>query len=260
MPDSVDPRVRRGWYVAGGLAAVGMFAFGTLSAIGVVAREDRVISREFDAGGIDVVEVSSDAGDVRVFGDAESTVRVTIRLREGLVGVDREARVEGRRLVLRSDCPDLLATFCDARYEVHVPPDVEVVARSEQGDASVSGVDGGAVVESTNGDVGGDRLGGDVRLSTRNGDVQGTALDAATLQADSRNGDVDVDLAQPPSRLTAGSNNGNVVVRLPNGSEMYAVDATTDNGELSTAVRTDPEGRRRIVARSDNGDVSVRYR
>lgn len=38
-----------------------------------------------------------------------------------------------------------------------------------------------------------------------------------------------------------------------------AVDATTDNGDAATPIRTDPSARRRIVARSDNGDVTVRY-
>ena len=66
-------------------------------------------------------------------------------------------------------------------------------------------------------------------------------------------------MARAPRSVRAESDNGDVVVIVPRGSELYAVDATTDNGDAATPIRTDPSARRRIVARSDNGDVTVRY-
>ncbi len=256
----VDPRARRLWFVVGSVVAVVMLAFGVTSAIGLVAREERTVTHKFDPRDLAVVEVTSNNGDVRVIGDSDTVVRVVIRISEGLGGIDEVARAEGERLVLSSTCPEFWSTFCEARYEVHVPPTLTVVARSENGDAVVSGVDAGSTIESSNGAVTGERLGGQVRMTTENGDALATAFEGDVLAVDSRNGDVEVDVVRPPNAVTARSDNGDVVVRIPRGDELYAVSATTDNGEATTPVRTDPGAERRIIAESDNGDVTVRYR
>ena len=41
--------------------------------------------------------------------------------------------------------------------------------------------------------------------------------------------------------------------------EAYAVDTSSSNGSTDNLVTSDPESDRRIVARSDNGSVTVRY-
>lgn len=256
----LSPMLRRTWLVLGSVAAVAMLTFGVASAIGLVAREDRTVRHEFDARDLDVVEVSVESGDVRVVGDADTVVRVVIRIREGLGGIDEVARVDGERLVLSSACPAFWSTFCEARYEVHVPSTMKVVARSENGDAVVSAVDAGSTIVSENGDVTGERLGGQVTMTTENGNALATEFGGDLLDVESRNGDVEVDAARPPSSVTARSDNGDVAVRIPRGDELYAVSATTDNGEATTPVRTDPGAERRIIAESDNGDVTVRYR
>lgn len=257
---SESPRVRLAWFVAGGIATVGMLGFGTVTAIGLVAREDRIVNKEYDPADIDIVEVFSDNGSVRVFGDAESSIRVTIEISEGVAGIDETATVRGNRLALSSTCPGFWATFCEADYEIHVPPGTRVIARSDNGDAAVSGVDGGATVRSSNGDVTAGRLGGTVILGTSNGAIRATALRATEVDAESANGDVELDFDVAPGDVDAHSSNGDVEVRVPRGDELYAVDATTDNGEADTPVRTDPAGERRVKVRSSNGDVSLRYR
>lgn len=254
-----ESNMRRTWMVAGSIAAVIMLGFGTIQAVGLVAREESTVRQEFDAAELAGVEVTSDNGDVRVIGDETTTVRVVIRLEQGWSRIDRVARVEGDRLVLSASCPFLGGPFCSADYEVHVPPGIAVAARSDNGDASVTDVDGDATVSSSNGDVAGSRLGGVVRLGTDNGNVEGLDLRGRSVKGTSSNGDVELNFDLPPADVEVESSNGDVEVVVPRGDELYAVDATTDNGDARTPVRTDPSGRRRIVARSDNGDVTVRY-
>ena len=122
-----------------------------------------------------------------------------------------------------------------------------------------SDVDGAVTAGSSNGDVTGTRLGGEAQLTTDNGSVEGVDLTSDDVVGSSSNGDVELEMARAPRSVRAESDNGDVVVIVPRGSELYAVDATTDNGDAATPIRTDPSARRRIVARSDNGDVTVRY-
>lgn len=254
-----ESTVRRSWMVAGGIATFVMLAFGTMQTVGLVARQESTVRHEFDAAELTRVEVTSDNGDVRVVGDEETTVRVVIHLEEGWSRIERTARVEGNRLVLSASCPTFGGPYCSADYEVHVPRGLAVVARSDNGDAAVSDVGGDATIGSSNGDVTGARLGGIVLMGTDNGSVEGTELQSRLVQGTSSNGDVSLAFVRAPIDVEAESSNGDVDVVVPHGEELYAVDATTDNGDARTPVRTDPSGRRSIVARSDNGDVTVRY-
>lgn len=254
-----EHNVRRGWIIGGSVVAVVMLGFGGIQAIGLVARQDRTVRDRFDASGLSVVDVTSDDGDVVVIGDEETAVRVVIRLSEGWRKVERTARIDGDRLVLASSCPWFGGPFCDADYEVHVPPGMRVVARSDNGDATVRDVDGGAELVSSNGNVVGRHLAGKVTLRTDNGDATATGLAGATVSGTSNNGDVSLSFATSPQSATAISNNGDVDVLVPRGPQLYAVDATTDNGDVRTPIRTDPTSSRRLIARSDNGDVVVRY-
>lgn len=258
---STGTPVRRAWLAVGSLAAVGMVAMGSIEAVGLASRTERTVRQSFGAEGIAVVSVSSDDGDVRVVGAVGSTdeIRVVIRLQESWRTVDRVARVDGDHLELAASCPEFGIAFCRADYEVQVPRGVRVVARSHNGDASARSVDGGVDVTSSNGDVTGDDLGGVVVLGSDNGSVDAEGIRAQRLDASSSNGNVTVGFATPPTDVRATSDNGDVIVEVPRGAALYAVDATTDNGTATTPIRTDPASDRRVVASSDNGDVDVRY-
>lgn len=252
-------KVRSAWVIVGSIAAVVTLGFGMVQAIGFVAREQSTVRQSFPGAGLSLVEVTSDSGSIRVVGDDEESVRVVIRLEEGWSRIERVARVDGDRLVLSAACPVFSGPFCSATYEVHVPRRLDVVARSENADVGASDVDGAVTAGSSNGDVTGTRLGGEAQLTTDNGSVEGVDLTSDDVVGSSSNGDVELEMARAPRSVRAESDNGDVVVIVPRGSELYAVDATTDNGDAVTPIRTDPSARRRIVARSDNGDVTVRY-
>jgi hypothetical protein len=50
------------------------------------------------------------------------------------------------------------------------------------------------------------------------------------------------------------------MVRLPHDDDVaYVLVTETDNGSVTSPIRTDPGSDRRITARSDNGDITIRY-
>ena len=42
-------------------------------------------------------------------------------------------------------------------------------------------------------------------------------------------------------------------------AKLYRATITTDNGDISDSVRTNPDSDRSILAETDNGDATVRY-
>ena len=107
-----ETTIRRVWVTAGSIATVVMLGFGTLQTVGFVAREESTVRQEFPGGGLSIVEVVSDNGDVRVIGDEETSVRVVIRLEEGWSRIDRVASVEDGRLLLTATCPLFGGPYC----------------------------------------------------------------------------------------------------------------------------------------------------
>jgi DUF4097 and DUF4098 domain-containing protein YvlB len=102
-------------------------------------------------------------------------------------------------------------------------------------------------------------VGGDLSISTDNGSVNARGISSDRVAVDSDNGDVSLGFQRPPSSLTTHSDNGDVTVALPNGGAAYALHTVTDNGDVSTPIRTDPTSARRIRATSNNGDITIRY-
>jgi DUF4097 and DUF4098 domain-containing protein YvlB len=262
--------VRTAWISVGSVAAVGLLVMGGCQAIGVLARETRTVQDSISLEGVRTIEVYSDNGNVRIIGNQRTgldtpvpqptTAAVTIEITESLRAVETTVTRRGDLLRLEATCPGFGGAFCEADYVVRVPArDIAVIARSDNGNASVERVQGGATVSSSNGDVRAELSSGRLDMSTDNGDVTGINLFSGPVSATSSNGDVELTFGGAPASLSATSDNGDVVVQLPPGEELYAVDATSDNGEVKTPVRTDPASRRTVVARSDNGDVIVRY-
>ncbi len=226
---------------------------------------------------VDTVELDGmGAGTLRVVGDSPEGARVDFRWREGLRDAELSARVDGGRLVVRTDCPAVFDTFCRVDATVHVPPGTDVVGRASSrvevvdvgGTIDLDVQNGSTLVERASGRV---RIDGDngrvevvdssgtFELDSDNGSVRATGITAGAISATSTNGSVHLDLRTPADTVRASSDNGSVTILVPRGTT-WATTLRSDNGEVDSPVRTDPTADRSIVADSDNGSVSVRYR
>ncbi|MEU1482501.1 DUF4097 family beta strand repeat-containing protein [Streptomyces sp. NPDC005752] len=150
---------------------------------------------------------------------------------------------------------------CPHMPVLDVPAGVSVAVTARNAGIDVAGLPAELDLTTVNGDVTVARSGGDdatVRLVTRNGSVRADGLRSGTLHAETVNGDVRLDSAASPARLSATTENGSVRVGLPPGAPAYDVTATTRNGRTSVTVPTAPEGARHTMTLgSVNGDVTA---
>lgn len=228
--------VRIAWTAIGSLFAAGLLVFGTFSVVDVLAHErtTEVTTHE----GVAVLLIDSDVGHVLVRADDVVDVTATARVSEGLraTGVTRSR--DGDRLVLRSSCPNIGGTWCSVGWDVVVPLGTDLILRSDDDRAEVSGEFGTI----------------DLRSEHDGVSVDGVAR---SVVADSEHGNVTVRLAEAPDSVRAVSEHGNVNVVVPDIDDGYRVDVSSDHGRTAIGVRTDPAAARTIEARSEHGNVTV---
>jgi hypothetical protein len=246
MPDTVTPsrRVRRTWLIVASLVTVPVLLYGGTQVASALAHEERTEIAEFDAAGLQSVDVDNAAGSVRIVGVEDTdTVTVTARISDGWRATGHDVRREGDRLVVEGTCPMFLSDWCNVRYTIEMPSDLAVAADTDNGRVELA------------------RIEGDIELRCDNGSVTATGIRGASrAEATSDNGGVRLEFLDPPDDVVATSDNGSVDVVIPDvGAIAYKVEADSDNGTVSFPVRTDPDGERTIRATSDNGDVTITY-
>ncbi|NEB80662.1 DUF4097 domain-containing protein [Streptomyces sp. SID14478] len=168
---------------------------------------------------------------------------------------------KGDHRVLDLSCPDGADSRdpCPRMPEVDIPAGTGVTVSARNAGIDAAGVSGALDLTTVNGDVtvtDAGRTGSSVRLTTRNGSVRAHDLRAATLHAQTVNGDVTVGCATAPSRIDAATTNGSVDATVPDDSPAYRVNATTDNGrpriDIPTATASHAATMRLATV---NGDV-----
>lgn len=166
---------------------------------------------------------------------------VRARVTGGLVSPDVSRAYAGGRLRLRGPCPGVLVISCGVRWRVAVPDGTRLRVTGEA-DVSAEGVcpRGTFVVRAERGDV----------------HVQGAGL--RRVDAQTRGGDVHLELGSVPVRVRAVTREGDVHVELPD--VPYAIDAVTDSGDRRVRATDDPRSPRRVTVRTGGGDVRVEAR
>ncbi|CAO0833638.1 Lipoprotein OS=Streptomyces microflavus OX=1919 GN=Smic_21380 PE=4 SV=1 [Streptomyces microflavus] len=72
------------------------------------------------------------------------------------------------------------------------------------------------------------------------------------------NGEIRLGFSGVPDLVDTVSDNGSIVIDLPQGGQKYTVNASADNGEVSIGVPRSDSSAHVVKARSDNGEVKVR--
>jgi DUF4097 and DUF4098 domain-containing protein YvlB len=143
--------------------------------------------------------------------------------------------------VVDGGCAFPAAYWCTASYTLRVPRDTKVVLWSGSGTISVSGVTA------------------PVDVSSQHGSINASRLRSPRVNAGTDHGSVRLQFATAPRQVNASSDHGDVTVVVPRTSDAYRVELSTDHGDTSADVRTDPAASRVIHLRSDHGDVTVRF-
>ncbi len=111
--------------------------------------------------------------------------------------------------------------WCDVRYTIEVPRDIDVQVSADNDGVSISNVDGAVELHSDNGSIRATDLTGNVQMSSDNGGVRGTGLAGDSVTANSDNGSVNIEMIEAPRTVQATSDNGSVTIVVPQGDETY---------------------------------------
>jgi hypothetical protein len=255
------PVARGAWKVLGGLFAAALLVFGVLQAVVALAHEEYTIVEEFPARDVAMLDVRNSAGSVTIRGSDSNreTITVTARISHGLRKTGHRESLQGDRLVLDTSCPVFLSSFCDVRYTVEVPTEIDVVVRGASGTIDLNGITGDVDLDSDAGGIDVARVGGGLlRMDSDAGSVTATAVRSDDVEATSDAGGVYVAFADAPRAVWADSDAGGVEVVLPAGGA-YDVEAHSSAGGEEIRVNDDPSSRRTVNATSDAGGVTVRY-
>ncbi|WP_353945472.1 DUF4097 family beta strand repeat-containing protein [Streptomyces sp. HUAS MG91] len=151
---------------------------------------------------------------------------------------------------------------CPRMPRVGVPDDTAVTVVARNAGIDAAGIPGALDLTTVNGDVTVADSGADgaaVRLTTRNGSVRATGVRARSLAAETENGDVALDCADAPRRLSATTVNGTASAVLPHDAPAYRTTAATDNGHSFVSVPAEGASAGRTLTLSTvNGDVRAR--
>jgi hypothetical protein len=251
---------RAAWLAAGSILAIAALAYGTFTAVGLLAydREEFALTFTVDQP-IGAIAADHEAGSLTVLGENRDDVVVEADIVRGLFSPDHDIRVVDGTLHIASSCPSLANTWCDLDITVRMPGDVDVSADVSGGGIRVEGLTGRLDLDTSGGGVRVVDVSGPLRLSASGGGVTGTALRSDSVDAASSGGGVRLMFAEEPTTVDASSSGGGVTVVLPETEVAYAVDATSSGGGVRTDVRTDPDSDRTVRVSSSGGGVTVRY-
>lgn len=261
VPPARSSWVRTAWTSVGLFFAVALVAGLALSFVGSTAYQTLAPRERLFTVPITGVTVEVSSGEITVERSAGVDAMVTTSGIDGLTYPTDDESVVGRTLVIRSSCGSVpFNDRCTRNYVLHLRAGVAVSAESGQGDVTVAGIGGPLSVHSGQGNInimgGADAL----QASSGQGDVTVSRSAATSVSVHSDQGNVAVDLIVSPRRVTAVSDQGDVSVELPRGRNLYQVHASSDQGNVSDTVNSNPTSPRVVNASSDQGDVTVGYR
>jgi hypothetical protein len=244
------------------------------------------------AAGIRRVAISDSDGLVTVAGTAATAITVTAAPDYQHTAPVVSSQVSNGTLLVTLRCPAKVSQRCSGGLRLSVPAGLPVLAQSDRGGISLSGLTGDARATTAQGNVTMTRLTGhvtatasqgditltdlagqitartalgDLRLSvisgsmtgsTSQGSVAASGLSAGHVSLSSRQGPVSLSFLTAPSLVSASSQQGPVTIRLP-GTASYDVTARTKLGRTSVTVPRSARSPHIIRASSQLGSVTV---
>jgi hypothetical protein len=164
--------------------------------------------------------------------------------------------LNGDTLRLGIDCSGLVFS-CGSRFQVAVPPHVQVVVHSGSGNDTVSGLSGSVVIDGGAGTVQLSDTSGPVQVSTGSGSITASAIRSPTVRAMSNQGSVDIGFAAAPQLADVSSSSGTATARVPAAGHRYHVVVTSGTGTAQSKVPDDRQSSSVVQVSSGNGNATV---
>ena len=273
------------------------------------AAAEGTFERTLDVTGALDLEVSTGSGDITLRRGSNGLVQVMGRIRVNRRADDPSATLQtiqanppieqnGNRIRIgrNSDQDRELMRNVSISYEITVPVDTEVQARSGSGDLEIMEVAGPVDVTSGSGDLELTNIGGDVEARTGSGDITAEGIGGSFqaqagsgdievaqsgpgnveistgsgdieihnirggLRAGSGSGDIDVD-GEPTDDWSLSASSGGITLDLP-AQFAFDLDAETSSGSISMdqPITTPNLRKNRLSGQVNGGGVEIRLR
>jgi len=224
--------------------------------LGCVDSESRETFRFNEA--IDNVRVDVSLGQVTVVGDPSlSDAQVVVTLWCRTVVPEYDVYVAGGALIVELEA-GMDASGCDGTFEIRLPAEVDVIAKSKAGDISVSGIEGRVNIVSFDGDVSLLKVAGDINVAVVSGDFDGTALTGDSGKVTVGAGAVNLTYAGTPSTIDVDIIMGHAHLVVP-AHVYYSVDVRTEHGkmDISDDILIAAAAKNTLKLSVDSGDITL---
>ncbi|MFI6812798.1 DUF4097 family beta strand repeat-containing protein [Nonomuraea sp. NPDC050328] len=199
----------------------------------------------------------SDSGEVVISETSGSSVKVVETLRWSSERPTTDHKVDGDALSMSYNCPAVMDN-CSVDYKVEIPKGLKVEVQADSGDVKLLDLSGPVDAKLDSGDLTATGLSGPFQARVDSGDLTATGLTGKELNGEVDSGDISLEYAGAPDKVTLVAGSGNAKLTLPAGP--YSVEAAADSGDVNVSVVDDPKAPRKIIARADSGDVTVASR
>jgi Putative adhesin len=188
------------------------------------------------------LRIDNPVGSTQIEGTDATTVSVTEQLRYTGNLPQTSHVITGGQLALSYTCPSRVINVggdvCSVSYLVKVPRRLAMQIDDKVGEATLTG------------------LAGQLTLTSSTGSINATGLTSRAVTARASAGAITLAFAAPPTTVDARTQVGLVTVQLP-ADMAYAVDVSSQVGDVEVTVRRDSGSPHRVRARSQVGSVTV---
>jgi len=217
-----------------------------------------------------------DSGQLQVGPGSASSVRVTGTAHYSLVRSLVTWRSAASGVFVGSRCRFPAGT-CSFDSRVTMPASARAYIHDGSGDVTVQRLTGPVTISDDSGSIVATALSGGARISDDSGDISGSSLTgpqvviednsggidivgltSANVSAFNDSGDITLVFSKVPDAVRVVDNSGNITVVLPRGNTAYDVTASTNSGQRTVSVPTNPSSPHVITVVNDSGDVTVR--
>lgn len=224
----------------------------------VAAQSERArgsFSRTLTVSGAVDVSVRTGSGDIQIRTGSADRVEIVGRISAGrswdgdvMDPAERVRRVEaappiiqeGNVIRIGDTQGDRLYNNVSISYDLVVPANTQISARTGSGDQTIGSVNGAVRAQTGSGSIRIERAGGSLDAQTGSGDVRAASV-GGTVRVQTGSGDVEVSqIVRGDVHVQTGS--GDVVLSLP-ADAAYSLDASTGSGGISTAQPITMQGR-----------------
>jgi hypothetical protein len=206
-------------------------------------------------GDVRTLVVTAHVGAIQVVGGATGPVSVIERMAfDGAVPMTRH-RLAAGTLSLTSHCAR--GEVCSVSYDIAVPKATAVRVTDDVGAIRLTTLTGQLSVTVAAGQIKLSSISGPIDATASAGSITGQLVSSARASLRASAGEIDVTFSAPPSAITAITDVGAIILRVPNNVPYDVAASATAVGHVAVTVTQSTAASRTIKATTDVGSITI---